>query len=114
MGFQFNKRLYEVMKQKNISQNKLRALSGVSQSMISDILNSGKSPSFDTIVRLLNGMGVSVQDFFQEESLSNKTDYPATVALHRDDNPDADLPEEAQKQIEDFRAYIRQKNKMPD
>lgn len=37
-----------------------------------------------------------------------------TIALSRSDNPDDDLPEEAQKQIEDFRAYIRQKYKKPE
>lgn len=38
----------------------------------------------------------------------------STVSLSRSDNPDADLPEEAQKQIEEFRAYIRQKYKKPE
>ena len=38
----------------------------------------------------------------------------STIALSRRDNPDDDLPEEAQKQIEEFRAYIRQKYKKPE
>ena len=64
MSFEFNSRLAEIMKDRNISQYKLRQLSGVSQSMISDILTNAKSPSFDTIQRLLNGLGITLQEFF--------------------------------------------------
>lgn len=47
-------------------------------------------------------------------SFHNHGETVSTFALSRSDNPDADLPEDAQKQIEDFRAYIRQKYKKPE
>jgi hypothetical protein len=42
-------------------------------------------------------------------SLSNET-----IALSRADNPDDDLPEAALLEIENFKAYVRQKYKRTD
>ena len=39
---------------------------------------------------------------------------PDTIALSRSDNPEDDLPEEALKEIEEFKAFVRHKYKKPE
>ena len=110
------------------------AFLGISHTYL-DSLEKGVNPktglsvnvSLDTLKRISDIFGVTIDYLAGRvenpmEKLATPEDFAgenigeevSTVALSRSDNPDDDLPEEAQKQIEDFRAYIRQKYKKPE
>lgn len=51
-----------IREQQGISQNLLAKRSGISQSAISSIESTTKSPSIDTIFEIANAMGMSIVD----------------------------------------------------
>ena len=69
-------------------------------------------PDSEMLKRISDTFNVSVDWLVGKSDL--RSPRPTTIALSRSDDPDSDLPEEALKQIEDFREYIRQKYKKPD
>jgi len=109
---------------KDLTQAKLGEALLLSQQTIDNYENRGIKPPADTLIKLADFFDVSVdyllgrtenpQGMIEVIPVETAGERVSTFALSRSDNPDADLPEEAQKQIEDFRAYIRQKHKMPD
>lgn len=119
----FGSRLRNLRESGNYRQDDIAELFGMNKSAVSQWEN-GRIPHPTILAKLADFFRVST------DYLLCRTDNPhgmieilpvetagervSTFALSRTDNPDADLPEEAQKQIEDFRAYIRQKHKMPD
>ncbi|MHC1760564.1 MAG: helix-turn-helix domain-containing protein [Negativicutes bacterium] len=107
-------RLKELREQRNISQNKLALLSDLSQGFVRQIELGEKNPTVDSVSKLCSGLGITLQEFFQNNIPEEINPPPPVFALSRADDTDADLPDEAVKQIEDFRAYIRQKYKKPD
>ncbi|WP_438335200.1 helix-turn-helix domain-containing protein [Clostridium cochlearium] len=75
----FNKdKLIQALENKMWSAYKLWKVSGVSQSVISDIINGKvKNPTVKTLSKLADALGVSVNEFFDEEdneSIKEKTD----------------------------------------
>ena len=60
------KRLKTVRKSKNISVYKLSQLSGVSETHIRDLERGDRNPSFDTLTRLAEPLGLTLSDLFNE------------------------------------------------
>lgn len=119
----FGSRLRNLRESGNYRQDDVAELFDMNKSAVSQWEN-GRIPHPTILTKLADFFNVST-DFLlcrtdnphgmiETLPVENAGDRVSTFALSRSDNPDADLPEEAQKQIEDFRAYIRQKYKMPD
>ena len=62
------KRIEYFRKQKGYSVNKLANLSGVSQSYLRDIELENKNPTVAFLTIVCNALGISLQDFFNEEN----------------------------------------------
>jgi len=68
--------------------------------------------TFDVTVDWLVGIQANKND--GSDTVTGRPN-PATLALHRTDNPEDDLPEEALKQLEDYIGLLRLKyKKKPD
>lgn len=61
-------RIKELMAKKNISEYRLAKLSGLSQSTISNIFNRNTAPTIPTIEAICNGLGISMAQFFAEDT----------------------------------------------
>ena len=61
-----SERLKKVRKSKNISVYKLAQLSGVSETHIRDLERGTRNPSFDTLSRLAEPLGISLSELFNE------------------------------------------------
>lgn len=61
-------RIEYLMKSKNISEYRLAKLSGLSQSTISNIFNRNTAPTIPTIEAICNGLGISMAQFFADNS----------------------------------------------
>ncbi len=59
-------RLKKVRESKNISVYKLSQLSGVSETHIRDLERGDRNPSFDTLSRLAEPLGIKLSELFNE------------------------------------------------
>lgn len=57
-----------IRKNKNLSIMKLKELTGLSKSTISDLENDKSSPTADTLQKIADALGIPVSDFFKDES----------------------------------------------
>ena len=58
-------RIIELCKEKDISVNKLCNISGVTQSTVNNIISGrNRSATVSTIKKLCDGLGITIQDFF--------------------------------------------------
>ncbi len=61
-------KLVNICKERNISINKLATISCITQSTIENIVNcNSKNPKLLTIVRICDGLGISLKEFFDDE-----------------------------------------------
>lgn len=61
-----SERLKKVRKSKNISIYKLSKQSGISETHIRDLERGDRNPSFDTLNRLVEPLGLSLSELFNE------------------------------------------------
>jgi transcriptional regulator with XRE-family HTH domain len=61
---QFGRRLRQLRRKKELTQEQLAEFAGISVDMVSNIERGINAPSFQTIERLARVLNVSVQEFF--------------------------------------------------
>ena len=65
-------RILQLCEQRNLSVNKLCTLSGVTQSTMNNNINGrNNSMTVSTLKKLCDGMGISIQEFFNSEIFCN-------------------------------------------
>ncbi len=64
------KRLKELREKHQLTQYRLAKLSGVSQSHISEIESGDKEPTTGTLMKICSAMGLTLAEFFAEETPS--------------------------------------------
>ena len=68
IGEVVKKRIVELCNQRGISFNKLSGMSGITQSTINNIVSGrNKSTTITTIKKICDGLGISVNEFFNSE-----------------------------------------------
>ena len=112
MNTTFKDRFNQLYEDSNLSQEDFGQLFSASKSQVFNWRSGRGEPDTETIKIIARACNVSVEWLVGLSDL--RSPRPTTIALSRSDDPDSDLPEEALKQIEDFRAFIRQKYKKPD
>lgn len=60
----FKDRLYEYLRERNLTLNRLATLSAMAPTTLSNIVNRGSAPRIDTIYKICAGLDISVEDFF--------------------------------------------------
>ena len=61
-------RIIELCREHDISINKLSGMSGVTQSTVNNIVSGrNNSATISTIKKLCDGLGITIQDFFQSD-----------------------------------------------
>ena len=119
----FASRLLEQMKKHNINGTELATKFNITKQAVSSWTRGKSKPDADTLAELSALFDVSTDyllclvDNPNARKIEVRVDtlrQVETLALSRTDNPDEDLPEEALKQIEDFKQYMRLKHKKPD
>ncbi len=61
-------KLINICKERNISINKLATISCLTQSTVENIVNcNSKNPKLLTIVRICDGLDISLKEFFDDE-----------------------------------------------
>ena len=68
VGVAVKERILELCEEHRISPNKLSVMSGVTQSTVNNIIGGrNKSTTVSTIKKLCDGLGITIQEFFQSE-----------------------------------------------
>ena len=71
IGEAVRQRIFQLCEQRNLSVNKLCTLSGVTQSTMNNNINGrNNSMTVSTLKKLCDGMGISIQEFFNSEIFS--------------------------------------------
>ena len=66
-------RIEEICQEKDITQNKMCTLCGITQSTINNIMNRNqKDVSLLTIVRICNGLNMTLEEFFNCDIFKQK------------------------------------------
>lgn len=68
IGEAVKERILELCREKNLSVNKLSNISGVTQSTVNNIVSGrNHSATISTIKKLCDGMGITIEEFFNSE-----------------------------------------------
>mgnify|MGYP000773238645 FL=1 len=79
------KRIQEVRKQQEMTQAELAALTDMSDSYISYIEPPKKQASLESLVRISNALGITVDELLSGNQLHNPTDYQTDIDLLMED-----------------------------
>lgn len=79
------KRIQEVRKQQEMTQAELAALTDMSDSYISYIETAKKQESLESLVRISNALGITVDELLSGNQLHNPTDYQTDIDLLMED-----------------------------
>ena len=79
------KRIQELRKQQEMTQAELAALTDMSDSYISYIETAKKQASLESLVRISNALGITVDELLSGNQLHNPTDYQTDIDLLMED-----------------------------
>ena len=72
IGEAVRQRILELCCERSITINKLSAMSGVTQSTVNNIVSGrNNSTTVSTIKKLCDGLGITIEEFFQSELFRN-------------------------------------------
>ena len=72
IGEAVRERIVQLCNERNISINKLSDMSGVTQSTVNNIVSKrNHSTTVSTIKKLCDGLGITINDFFNSELFEN-------------------------------------------
>ena len=67
-----SRKLFKICEERNISINKLATICLLTQSTVQNIIECNSSnPKLLTIVRICDGLGMTVEEFFSDELFNN-------------------------------------------
>ena len=81
------KRIQEVRKQQAMTQAELAALTDISDSYISCIETAKKQASLESLIRISNALGITVDELLSGNQIHNPTDYQTDIDLLMEDCP---------------------------
>lgn len=95
-------KITELKNEAGLSTNKLAKLAGISQSYLRDLELNKSQPTIDTLERIAKALEVPLWAFFAD-------DGPPVRAAHLADERIAELPPEAQRELDALIDYLRHK-----
>lgn len=82
-AFHAGKRITYFREQKKLSTNRLANLAGVSQSYLRDVELGNKNPTVEFITLLCKALGISLAEFFSEDTTSTLINDPLIMRIYR-------------------------------
>ncbi len=112
------KRIKEARNKLGYTQEQLAELVGVKKSAIANYENDISSPREEILIKLFAALKVDANYLFQDDlspqvkAIINTKNI--TLAAHRTDGYDTDLPEEAQEELKSYIEFLKMKYKKKD
>ena len=63
-----NKKIFEILEEKGISQHEFARMTGITQSTISDWKNKGTTPNAEKIPIICKSLNISINELFDQEN----------------------------------------------
>lgn len=109
-----SERIKELRTEKKITQSELGNILGVGKTTISMYENGNSTPDDELKKKLSTFFNVSLDYLMGKSDIKESAEdlirsNKVTIALHNDDGIDANLPDEAKKEIENFIEYVKNK-----
>ncbi|MDQ0202538.1 helix-turn-helix domain-containing protein [Pectinatus haikarae] len=82
------KRITELRKLKGYSTNKLAITSDLSQGFVRQIELGKKQPTVDSLRKICNGLGISLHDFFSDETVAIPLDIESLINVAKTLTPE--------------------------
>lgn len=101
----YGKRLKQLREEKNLSQKELTERLLLNRSTYARYETSSTQPDYSTLFKLADFYDVSIDYLLGRSNIRNTED----LAAHRSDNVLEDLPDEAMREVENFKDFIRSK-----
>ena len=98
-------RLTELLKQRNITANKLSTMCDVSQTAISQIMRAKKCPTVETLNMLCVALDITLSEFFSDAEPEIKERFDALHQLVDE------VPEERREEVRRFIEFTIQQHK---
>lgn len=109
MDIDVGQRLRSLREARNLSQRQLAELSGVTNGMISMVEQNRASPSISSLKKILNGLNISISEFFAVESAMQEQIFFRHAELREINPPMADAAIQATfKEVGDARRHSLQ------
>ncbi|MCR5836929.1 MAG: helix-turn-helix domain-containing protein [Lachnospiraceae bacterium] len=80
---EWNEKVMELMKKRNINQKQLSQLSGINESSISRYLHSGQKPRMDVVVNISKALQVDTEYLLEEENTIESAYNTISTAIAR-------------------------------
>lgn len=77
------KRITHFRTAKHYTVNKLANLAGISQSYLRDVELGNKNPTVEVLSYICEALGISLHDFFDEETVGTLSTDPLLAAVYR-------------------------------
>ena len=107
----FGVRLRQARTEKNLTQAELAKMLSLGESTISFYEANKREPDYETLQKLADLLDVSLDWLLGRSNVKTPIEIQAA---HRTDDPMDELPPEARKSLEEFKAYILQKYRSKD
>lgn len=78
---QIGKRIKEIREQNNLSQAELAEATNLSVSYISHVENAKRKASLESVLRIVNALGITVDELLAGVQLHNPTSYQTDIDL---------------------------------
>ena len=101
-----SERLKKLRELKKITQQEMADQLGIARGTYAHYEIDRREPDNSTLSRLADFFGVSTDYLLGRSDIKNN---PVTIAASRSDNRTDDLPEQALKEIEQFKEFVRTK-----
>ena len=72
MKVAIGERIAQLRKAKNLSQQRFSYEAEIERSYLTHVEKGRKNISIDTLIKITNALGISLKDFFNEESFNGK------------------------------------------
>jgi len=106
----FKNRIKLLRKEYDLTQKQLANILKITDVALSNYELGKRMPDTEMVQKIADYFNVSVDYLLARTDIRNPYgDEETTIAAHRTTTLDEDLPPEAQKAIEEFRHYIREK-----
>lgn len=106
------KRIYELRREKKLTQTKLSELADISREQINRYENEKATPDFGTVVRIAKALEVSVNSLLNGPAADKEiTEEDIRYALSTTGSP---LTPKQYDEVKMFSAFIQERDKCPD
>ncbi|MDF2571146.1 MAG: DNA-binding protein [Sporomusa sp.] len=103
---QYAVRLAKLRNNKGLTQQQVADITGLTRARLNNYEQGVREPDYDTLLRLADFFGVTTDHLLGRTDIKNN---PVTIAASRSDDRMDDLPEQALKEIEQFKEFVRTK-----